>query len=314
MSDRIETLSRRALLGLGVGLATEVATQGPAFAAPAAPSPIMLRSIPHSGEELPVVGLGTVDVFDIGDDPAERRERAAVLRTLVAGGGKVIDTAPSYGRAETALGDLLAQNGLRPRVFLATKLEPYDSGAGDAAMRASLKRLRTHRVDLMQFHNVSDPNQDLGMLRAWKAQGLCRYIGITTTFRGAFPAAEAVLRREKPDFLQINYSLDDRGAEARVIPAAAEVGAAVLTALPFGRKRLFGAVQGHQVPAWAKSFSADTWAQFFLKFLISNPAVTVVIPGTGNPAHMADDLGAGRGPMPDAAERRRMVQFISNLD
>jgi aryl-alcohol dehydrogenase-like predicted oxidoreductase len=236
-----------------------------------------------------------------------------VIRTLVATGATLIDTAPSYGGAEGVVGELVAEAGLRDRVFLATKLESYDRASGPAALQASLRRLRTGKLDLMQLHNVRDASQDLAMLRDWKAQGLCRYTGITTTYRGAFEAAEAVLRREKPDFLQIDYSLDDREAEKRVLPAAIEVGAAVLTALPFGRGRLFRAVQGKAVPDWAKEFGAASWGQFFLKFLLGHPAVTAVIPGTTNPEHMADNLGAGLGRAPDAAERRKMVDFITAL-
>ena len=176
-----------------------------------------------------------------------------------------------------------------------------------------MQRLRTNRVDLMQLHNVSDPHQDLAILREWKSQGLCRYIGITTSFGGDFDAVEAVVRRQKPDFLQINYSLADRAAEKRVIPAAAEVGAAVLTDLPFARNRLFGAVRGQKLPEWAGDFDAASWAQFFLKYLLGNEAVTAVIPGTSNAEHMADNLGAGRGRLPDAAQRQRMVAFFEAL-
>jgi len=260
-----------------------------------------------------VVGLGTSQVFEVGDDPARRQACAEVVKTLVAGGGKLIDTAPSYGNAESVVGDLLAATELRGRVFLATKLEDYDRDTGAAQLHASLKRLRTDRVDLMQLHNVGDPRQDLAMLREWKSQGFCRYIGITTSFGGDFDAVEAVLRRHKPDFLQVNYSLADRAAEKRVIPAAAEVGAAVLTDLPFARNRLFGAVRGQKLPEWAGDFEATSWAQFFLKYLLGNQAVTAVIPGTSNAQHMADNLGAGRGRLPDAAQRARMVAFFEAL-
>ena len=274
---------------------------------------MIVRPIPHSGESLPAVGLGTSEVFDVGNDPARRKSCAAVIATLVSGGGKLIDTAPSYGTAESVVGDLVATAGLRGRVFLATKLETYDRSTGSAELRASLQRLRTDRVDLMQLHNVADPNQDLAMLREWKAQGLCRYIGITTSFDGDFDAVEAVLRRQRPDFLQVDYSLADRLAEKRVIPAAAEIGAAVLTNLPFARNRLFQAVRGQPLPAWAGEFDAASWAQFFLKYLLGNPTVTAVIPGTSNPEHMADNLAAGRGRLPDAAQRRKMAAFFDAL-
>jgi len=304
--------SRRRLLTLGAGLAASAWLPARGNAQTGA-SGLIARPIPHSGESLPVIGLGTSQVFEVGDDPARRQACAEVVKTLVAGGGKLIDTAPSYGNAESVVGDLLAATGLNGRVFLATKLEDYDRNTGAAQLHASLQRLRTDRVDLMQLHNVGDPNQDLAMLREWKSQGFCRYIGITTSFGGDFDAVEAVVRRQKPDFLQVNYSLADRAAEKRVIPAAAEVGAAVLTDLPFARNRLFGAVRGQKLPEWASDFDATSWAQFFLKYLLGNAAVTAVIPGTSNAEHMADNLGAGRGRLPDAAQRARMVAFFEAL-
>jgi len=308
-------LSRRRVLAgcSGLGAALSVPGWRILAVARAEPAALATRPIPHSGEALPVIGLGTANGFDRGDEPTRQAARAAVIRTLVASGATLIDTAPSYGSAEGVIGELVAEAGLRDRVFLATKLESYDRAGGPAALQASLRRLRTGKIDLMQLHNVRDANQDLAMLRDWKAQGLCRYTGITTTNRHAFDAAEAVLRREKPDFLEIDYSLDDREAEKRLLPVAAEIGAAVLTALPFGRGRLFRAVQGQAVPDWAKSFGAASWGQFFLKYLLGNPAVTVVIPGTTNEDHMADNLGAGRGRMPDVVERRKMVDFIAAL-
>lgn len=304
--------SRRRVLALGTGLVT-TAWLPARGEAQTGTSGLIARPIPHSGERLPVIGLGTAEVFDVGEDPARRKACAEVLQTLVAGGGTLIDTAPSYGSAEGVVGDLVAATELRSRVFLATKLEDYGRNTAAAQLNASLQRLRTNRIDLIQLHNVSDPNQDLTILREWKSQGLCRYIGITTSFGGDFDAVEAVLRRQKPDFLQVNYSLADRAAERRVIPAAAEVGAAVLTDLPFARNRLFRAVRGRQLPEWAADFDAASWAQFFLKYLLGNEAVTAVIPGTGNPEHMADNLAAGRGRLPDAAQRQRMVAFIEAL-
>jgi aryl-alcohol dehydrogenase-like predicted oxidoreductase len=306
------TASRRRVLTLGAGLAASawLPARGKAQTGT---SGLIARPIPHSGESLPVVGLGTSQVFEVGDDPARRQACAEVVKTLVAGGGKLIDTAPSYGNAESVVGDLLAATELRGRVFLATKLEDYDRDTGAAQLHASLQRLRTDRVDLMQLHNVGDPHQDLAMLREWKSQGFCRYIGVTTSFGGDFNAVEAVVRRQKPDFLQVNYSLADRTAEKRVIPSAAEVGAAVLTDLPFARNRLFGAVRGQKLPEWAGDFEATSWAQFFLKYLLGNQAVTAVIPGTSNAEHMADNLRAGRGRLPDAAQRARMVAFFEAL-
>jgi len=270
-------------------------------------APLITRAIPRSGERLPVVGLGTAEVFD-DDDEATRDAAAQVIRTLIAAEGRLVDTASTYADAESVLGRVMAATGLRDRMFVATKAEEPDR---DEAQR-SLRRLRTAKVDLLQLHNVSDPNQSLAKFREWKAEGLCRYIGITTTYRGSFPAVEAVLAREKPDFVQIDYSIDNREAERRILPLAAEVGAGVLTALPFGRARLFRAVAGKPVPDWASGF-AHSWAQFFLKYLIGDARVTAVIPGTNNAAHMADNLGAQRGLLPDVEQRKRMAAFIDAL-
>jgi aryl-alcohol dehydrogenase-like predicted oxidoreductase len=304
MSDltRREFGARAAALG--------VAGLLPAFAlAQGAEVSVVTRPIPSTGEPLPAVGVGTARLFDVGDDAGKRAALSQVLANLVAGGGKVIDTASSYGSAEAVIGDLVAQAGLRKQLFIATKLEAPDA----EELRGSLARLRTDQVDLLFLHNVRDPNQDLGQFRAWKAAGSCRYFGVSSTFKSDYPAVEAVLGRERPDFIEIDYALDNRGAEQRLLPLATEMKAAVLTALPFGRGRLFRAVRGKLLPDWAKEFDAASWAQFFLKFLLANPAVTAVIPGTGDPAYMIDNLGAMHGRLPDAAQRKRMVEFVQSL-
>ncbi|WHZ11867.1 MAG: hypothetical protein OJF60_002306 [Burkholderiaceae bacterium] len=278
----------------------------PAFAQRSA-EPIVTRAIPSSGERLPSVGLGTARVFD-SDDAATLRAATEVLRALVDGGGRLVDTASSYGDAEQVLGRVLAATGLRERTFIATKLEAADTSELDR----SLKRLGVARVDLLQLHNVRDPRQSLAQFRDWKAQGRCRYIGITSTYHGDFAALEAVLGREKPDFVQVDYSLDNHDAQQRTLSRAADVGAGVLTALPFGRGRLFRAVRGRAIPDWAQGFAAS-WAQFFLKYLIADDRVTAVIPGTADARHMTDNLGAMRGALPDAGERQRMVAYIESL-
>jgi len=278
----------------------------PAVAQPGE-APLILRAIPGTNERLPAVGLGTANVFD-SDDERTRRSAAEVVQALVAGGGRLIDTASSYGDAERVLGEVVAAAGLRDKVFIATKLEAPD----EAELERSRARLKTAKLDLLQLHNVRDPRQSLAPFKAWKAQGVCRYIGVTSTFHGDFAAVEAVLGREKPDFVQVDYSLDDREAERRILPLAAEVKAGVLTALPFGRGRLFRAVRGKAIPDWATDF-AESWAQFFLKFLLADERVTAVIPGTSDPAHMADNLGAMRGPLPDPDRRKRMAAFIDGL-
>ncbi|HTP81558.1 MAG TPA: aldo/keto reductase [Alphaproteobacteria bacterium] len=269
--------------------------------------PLLTRAIPSSGERIPAVGLGTAYVFDNNSEKT-RREAADVVRALIDGAGRLIDTASSYGDAEEVLGQVIGQAGARDKLFLATKLEEPDP----AELKRSLTRLKTPKVDLLQFHNVSDPRQSLARFKDWKAQGICRYIGVTSTFHGQFGAIEAVLGREKPDFVQIDYSIDNREAEKRILPLAAEVKAGVLTALPFGRARLFRAVAGKPVPEWAQGF-AVSWAQFFLKFLLADDRITAVIPGTSNAAHMTDNLGAARGALPDPDQRKRMLAFVESL-
>jgi aryl-alcohol dehydrogenase-like predicted oxidoreductase len=286
-------------------IATGAAMLGPpAFAQTPA---LLARAIPSTGERLPAVGLGTAQVFDSNDE-GTRQKAAAVLQALIAGGGRLVDTSSVYGDAEAVIGDVIAPAGLREKLFIATKLESADA----AELKRSQARLKTQKFDLLQFHNVRDPQQSLAQFKEWKAQGVCRYIGITSTRHADFPAIEAVLGREKPDFVQIDYSLDDREAEKRILPLAAEVKAGVLTALPFGRARLFRAVHGKEVPDWARGF-ADSWGQFFLKYLLSDSRVTAVIPGTADPAHMADNLGAMRGPLPDPDQRKQMVAFADAL-
>jgi len=267
----------------------------------------LARAIPSSGERLPAVGLGTARVFDT-DDETTRQRANAVLQALIAGGGSLVDTSSVYGDAEAVLGEVMAAGNLHGKLFVATKLESPDA----AELKRSQTRLQTAKFDLLQFHNVRNPQQSLAQFREWKAQGVARYIGITSTRHADFAAIEAVLMREKPDFVQIDYSLDDREAEKRILPAAAEVKAAVLTALPFGRARLFRAVRGKEIPEWARGF-AGSWAQFFLKFLLADPRVTAVIPGTAAAAHMTDNLGAMRGPLPDPDQRRKMVAFADAL-
>ena len=277
----------------------------PARAQPA--SPVIMRAIPATGEPLPPVGLGTAEVFDVADT-STLQKAGAVVRALIGNGGKLIDTASTYGDAERILGDVIGPAALRGNLFIATKLESADV----EELKRSLNRLQTAKLDLLQLHNVRNPQQSLGAFRDWKAQGVCRYVGITSTSHGAFAAVEAILGREKPDFVQIDYSIDDREAERRILPLAAEVKAGVLTAVPFGRGQLFRAVRDRPLPDWAKSF-AGSWAQFFLKYLLGDQRVTAVIPGTADAAHMTDNLGAMRGALPDPDQRRQMVQFVESL-
>jgi aryl-alcohol dehydrogenase-like predicted oxidoreductase len=300
-SRTIRQITRRdfAALAAGLLLSTKTAAQ--------TEQPLLTRPIPGSGEQIPAVGLGTAYVFDQNNE-ATRSKADAVVQALVKSGGRLIDTASTYGDAESVLGEVVANAGLRDRLFIATKLESPDAHE----LKRSLARLKTASVDLLQLHNVTRKHQSLERFREWKKQGLCRYVGITSTFHRDYPALEAVLEREKPDFVQIDYSLDNRGAEKSILPLAAEVRAGVLTALPYGNGRLFRAVHGKEVPDWARSF-ANSWGQFFLKYLLSDSRVTAVIPGTSNAAHMTDNSGAMRGGLPDPDQRRRMVEFVGSL-
>ena len=304
--------SRRDILALGGAIAAAAALPRAAAA-----GPVMTRPIPRTGERLPVVGLGTAIVFDVGADAARRAVQSAVIAALVEGGARVIDTAPSYGTAESVVGELVAALGMRDRIFLATKVRVAPRAGATAEMRASLRRLKTDRIDLMQIHNASADlgamADQLALLREWQARGVFRYVGVTHSRESANERLVALVEREKLDFVQLNYSLGERGAEARLLPAAAATGTAVLVNLPFGRGRLFGAVRGRALPQWAAEFDAASWAQFFLKYLLANEAVTCVIPGMDKPEYVADNLGAARGRLPDAAQRRKMVEFWESL-
>lgn len=301
--------SRRAFLRAGLASGAAALPFASAFSA----APLLTRPIPRSGELLACVGIGTAIVFDIGDDAAKRAERSAVIRTLIDGGARLIDTAPSYGSAEDVVGDLLAATQLHDRIFLATKVRVTDRDATFAEMRRSLARLRIDKVDLIQLHNPRDPKTDLRDLREWREQGHARYIGITNSNVSTYDALAEIVKREKPDFLQVSYSLAERSAEERLLTVAADTGTAVLTALPFGRGRLFRAVRGKPLPGWAADIGATSWAQVFLKYLLANPAVNGVIPGTDRADYMADNLNAGRGPLPDAAMRARIVAYWESL-
>jgi aryl-alcohol dehydrogenase-like predicted oxidoreductase len=313
VNARTSVSRRRALAATGWAA---LATVLPGFpcAARAAEEPLKTRPIPHSGEQLPIVGIGTAVIFDFENDPVKYAERRQVIQALVAGGGRLIDTASAYGHAEDRLGEIVAELAARDGLFLATKFSSdADRAAATASMQASLRRLKTDHIDLMQAWNVGDANYSLGLPQEWKQKGLCRYIGITTSSRRQYDAMAKVLAREKPDFLQVNYSLGDREAENALLPVAQDAGAAVLINLPFGRNSLFRKAGRRPLPDFAAEFGAKTWAQFFLKFILAHPAVTAVIPGTDKPEYMLDNLEAGRGPLPGAAMRKRMVQYWDSL-
>ncbi len=271
---------------------------------------MITRKIPRTGEALPVIGLGTWQTFDVGASEAERAPRLEVLRAFLAAGGRVVDSSPMYGRAEEVTGELLAALPGAPRPFLATKVWASGQAEGEAQLRESMRRMRADPLDLLQIHNLLDWEVHLPTLRALKARGAIRYAGITHYARSAFDELEAILRKERVDFVQLPYSAATRAAEARLLPAAAKTGTAVLVMRPVEEGDLFRAVKGKPLPAWAPELGATAWSQVFLKFILSHPAVTAVLPATANPRHLAENVAAGTGPLPDAALRRRMERDL----
>ena len=262
---------------------------------------ILTRKIPKTGEELPVVGLGTWQTFDVGASEKERAPRRQVLETFYAGGGRVIDSSPMYGKAEGVSGDLIAAQAARDKTFIATKVWTSGRAAGAQQLETSLRLLRKRPLDLVQIHNLLDWRAHLPTLREAQRAGTIRYVGVSHYTASAYRELEAVLRAERLDFLQVNYAMDDREAEERILPLAADRGVAVLVNRPFGGGGLLRRLADQPLPTWASEIGATNWAQVLLKFVLSHPAVTCVIPGSGNPAHMADNAAAGIGPIPDAS-------------
>ena len=275
-----------------------------------AASHMLRRPIPASGETIPVVGLGTWRVFDVGGSPSERGPLKDVLKSLVELGGRVVDSSPMYGAAESVVGDLASELAITDKLFLATKVWTSGRDAGVAQMEQSRKRLRAQRLDLIQIHNLLDWRTHLRTLREWKAAGRIRYLGVTHYTASAYDELERVLRAEALDFIQVNYSLGEREAERRILPLARDRGVAVLANRPFAEGDLFRRVRSEPVPPWAAEFDCDSWAQFFLKWILAHPAVTCTIPGTSRPQHLVDNLKAAVGKLPDAATRDRMAAHI----
>jgi diketogulonate reductase-like aldo/keto reductase len=275
---------------------------------------MLTRPIPSSGEAMPAIGLGTSQVFDVGADARAREPLGAVLRAFVDAGGRIIDTSPMYGRAERAAGDLVADAGVRPRVFLATKVWTSGRDAGVAQMRRSAELLKSPVIDLMQIHNLVDWRTHLATLRGMKERGEIRYIGITHYTTGALPELARILVSEPGiDFVQCAYSLGTRDAETRLLPIAAERRVAVIVNRPFEDGHMFRRVRGRPLPGWAGEFDCSSWAQLFLKYVFAEPAVTCAIPATADPAHMADDLKAGLGRLPDARQRQQIRHLWDTL-
>ncbi|HEY5763481.1 MAG TPA: aldo/keto reductase [Rhodocyclaceae bacterium] len=304
-------MSRARFLRLAAGAAAAaVATPWLAQAAErpdGSPSrqPMARRRVPSSGEMLPVVGLGTARVFDHAPGSAEYQRLPAVLAALFAAGGSVIDSSPMYGRAERTIGELLAAASSRDQAFLATKVWTRGRDEGRRQMEESRALLQASKIELMQIHNLVDWRTQLATLREWRAEGRIRYLGITHYTASAYDELEAVMRAERFDFLQVNYSLDEDEAARRILPLAAERGIAVLVNRPFGGGGLLRRLRDRRLPPWAAEAGATSWAQLLLKFALAHPAVTCVIPGTSRAEHMVDNAAAGNGPLPDDAFWRR---------
>lgn len=282
--------------------------------AQAQPHAAVTRAIPASGEALPVIGLGTWQTFDVGNSAPERAPLKQVLEMLAQAKGSVVDSSPMYGSSESVAGDLIAELGIRERLFIATKVWTSGREEGIRQMETSFRRLRVQRMDLMQVHNLLDVATHTRTLQSWKADGRVRYLGITHYTASAYPEVERWLRTGDYEFLQINYSLEEREAEKRVLPLAQEKRVAVIVNRPFGKGSLFRQVRGKRVPAWAtEELGVQSWAQFFLKWIVGHPALTCAIPGTSKPEHMRDNAAAGTGALPDAAQRQRMAQYLDRL-
>lgn len=313
------SVSRREALRLGAGALAAgalapglMAQQGRSGVAHPRARELIMKAIPSSGEEIPAIGMGTWQTFMV-ETEAEREPLREVLRTFVDMGGTVLDSSPMYDPAEEVAGDLAAELGILDDLWVATKVWTEGREAGIRQMEQSMSELRRDRIELMQVHNLMDVEVHLETLQAWKEEGRFRYIGITNTSAQRYPAMEALLDDERLDFIQVNYSLAERQSGERLLPAARERGVAVMVARPFAGGNLFPRVQGRDLPGWAADFDCTSWAQFFLKYIVSHPAVTCAIPATSNPHHMRDNMGACRGRLPDPATRRRMEEVIDAL-
>jgi diketogulonate reductase-like aldo/keto reductase len=270
----------------------------------------MTKPIPSTGEPLPVIGVGTWQTFDVGADAAARAPLREVLKLMTQAGRGVVDSSPMYGSSEAVAGDLMAELGLRDKLFVATKVWTSGRDAGVKQMQTSFKRLRVERMDLMQVHNLVDVATHTATLKNWKSEKRVRYIGITHYTSSAYAEVERLLNTGQYDFLQINYSLAERDSEKRLLPLAKEKNIAVIANRPFAEGALFRQVKGKALPPWAAELGIASWAQYFLKWIVSHPAVTCAIPGTGKPEHMKDNLGAGVGALPDEKTRKRMAEHF----
>jgi diketogulonate reductase-like aldo/keto reductase len=305
-------MTRRELLQ-AAGTALAIGSLAPWTAVMAGTEAMIRKAIPASGEPLPVIGMGTWQTFHVGPDKTERAPLRYVLRAFFDHGGTLIDSSPMYDNAEEVTGDLVAELGEHDRLFAATKVWTDGREEGIEQMERSFRRMRVERMDLMQIHNLRDWRVHLPVLRDWKEEGRIRYLGITTSNPGQYQEFAEVMASETLDFIQLNYDIATRKAEEVLLPLAQERGMGVLVNRPFGGGQLFPLVKGHALPEWAAEFDCWSWAQFFLKFVVSHPAVTCAIPATSNPAHAVDNMGAGFGRLPDPAMRERMARHIAEL-
>jgi diketogulonate reductase-like aldo/keto reductase len=304
-------VSRRQVLQAGCGL---LATGGLSYLSANAEVPsIMVRPIPSSGETLPVVGLGSWQQFDVGSMDADRNPLIEVLKKMEEMGGKLIDASPMYGRAEQVIGDLTTELSLNKKFFLATKVWTTGRKEGIDQMDASLKKMKRSSVDLLQIHNLQDWQTHLKTLKSWKEEGKIRYTGITHYTDSAHSQLESIVKSRAVDFVQFNYSIRSRNAEKSLLKSARDNGVAVIINEPFEQGALFRLVKGKNLPDWASDYGIKSWAQYFLKYIISNPAVTCAIPGTSNVKHVADNLGSGFGLLPDEKGRKKMLEWITTI-
>jgi diketogulonate reductase-like aldo/keto reductase len=300
-------LAAAAALTFGVGVPAFGSDAASARSATRKETRMHKRPIPSTGELLPVIGCGTWQTFDVGGGSEERTPLAEVLRILFESGGSVIDSSPMYGRSEAVVGDLLAQQKAHDKAFVATKVWTQGREAGIRQMRRSMELLQDEQIELMQIHNLLDWRTHLPTLRTWKKEGRIRYLGLTHYTASAYDDLESIMRSEKLDFIQINYSLDDRQAERTLLPLAADRGIAVLVNRPFGGGSLLRSLGSTPLPSWAGEIGCESWAQILLKYVLAHPAITCAIPGTSRPRHMADNARAGMGVIPDDAMRKKMI-------
>jgi len=306
-------IGRRTVIKAGLGLGASMLLSSRESLAQS--TSLIQKKIPSSGESIPIIGIGTARRYEEITNDAEKVPLRETIRQFQTLGGKVIDSSPSYGTAESVVGELVDGLKIRDSLFLATKVSLRKVGReeGIAQIEQSFKKFRTDKIDLIAVHNLRDTDTQLHALREFKQAGRIRYVGITTSFDNQYGEFEQTMKKETLDFIQVDYALDNRDAGERIIPLAGDRGMAVMINLPFGRGRLFNAVQGKKLPEWASEFDCQSWAQFFLKYIVSHPAITCAVPGMAQAKYVVDNLGAARGRLPDAATRRRMEQFIDSV-